>query len=208
MNTYKDSDLREALRRREDKRQTVDIPEDFTELVMDRIEQLDKPHRRRVWLYPITAIAVAASILLLFTLYHHGTQEVSNGKPIVAQHTEPRDTTTKPKEVQQMPTQLPEPPIVAKTTEVNQRQKAKVATVNHQASTTITDSLDYYIDKIERELVHVDESLYIERMNRVIRADKRLQRIVNSYILHTLDEEGRPQTAENMNNIETEQNEE
>ena len=43
-----------------------------------------------------------------------------------------------------------------------------------------TDSLDYYIDKIERELAQVDESLYIERMNKVIRADERLQRIVNS----------------------------
>ena len=70
------------------------------------------------------------------------------------------------------------------------------------------DSLDYYIDKIERELAQVDESLYIERMNKVIRADERLQRMVNSYILHTLDKEGRPQTAANMYNVNSEQDEE
>ena len=79
----------------------------------------------------------------------------------------------------------------------------------HTTSTGIptTDSLDYYIDKIERELTQVDESLYIERMNKIIRADVRLQRIVNSYILHTLDDEGRPQTADNMYNLKTEQDE-
>ena len=54
----------------------------------------------------------------------------------------------------------------------------------------------------------MDESLYIERMNKVIRADERLQRMVNSYILHTLDKEGRPQTAENMYNVKSEQDEE
>ena len=81
---------------------------------------------------------------------------------------------------------------------------------DNKTSTAIpaTDSLDYYIDKIERELAQVDESLYIERMNKVIRADERLQRMVNSYILHTLDNEGRPQTAANMYNVNSEQDEE
>ena len=71
-----------------------------------------------------------------------------------------------------------------------------------------TDSLDYYIDKIERELAQVDESLYIEKMNKVIRADERLQRMVSSYILHNLDKEGRPQTADNIYNEKPEQDEE
>ena len=90
------------------------------------------------------------------------------------------------------------------------RQQQNTASAVHKTSTDIptTDSLDYYIDKIERELAQVDESLYIERMNKVIRADERLQRIVNSYILHTLDKEGRPQTADNMYNVKTEQDEE
>ena len=76
------------------------------------------------------------------------------------------------------------------------------------ATIPATDSLDYYIDKIEREQAQVGESLYIERMNKVIQADERLQRIVNSYILHTLDKEGRPQTEDNMYNVKSEQDQE
>lgn len=97
---------------------------------------------------------------------------------------------------------------MAKTTIVSKRSKASVSESKNPTAVPTTDSLDYYIDKIERELAQVDESLYIERMNKVIRADERLQRIVNSYILHTLDKEGRPQTAENMYNIKSEQDEE
>lgn len=101
-----------------------------------------------------------------------------------------------------------EKPVTDKARAAIQRRTATV--IAHKISATIlaTDSLDYYIDKIERELAQVDESLYIERMNKVIRADERLQRIVNSYILHTLDKEGRPQTAENMYNVKTAEDEE
>ena len=91
---------------------------------------------------------------------------------------------------------------------INKRSKASVSESKTSTTVAATDSLDYYIDKIERELALVDESLYIERMNKVIRADERLQRIVNSYILHTLDKEGRPQTADNMYNVKTEEDEE
>ena len=98
--------------------------------------------------------------------------------------------------------------IVAKTIMVNMRQKASMTDNKTSTAIPAIDSLDYYIDKIERELAQVDESLYIERMNKVIRADERLQRMVNSYILHTLDKEGRPQTAANMYNVNSEQDEE
>ena len=97
---------------------------------------------------------------------------------------------------------------VAKAKAVSQRPTQTTATHNTPTAVATTDSLDYYIDKIERELAQVDESLYIERMNKVIRADERLQRMVNSYILHTLDKEGRPQTAANMYNEKSEQDEE
>ena len=91
---------------------------------------------------------------------------------------------------------------------VSPRPHAPSAISKSPTNISTTDSLDYYIDKIERELAQVDESLYIERINKVISADERLQRIVSSYILHTLDEEGRPQTADNMYNVKTEQDEE
>ena len=177
------------------------VPADFTERVMKRIEEqpsVFQSKRRRVWQYPIIA-AVAASIVVLLTFHYlYNQEETVVEQPVVTQQIEQKDSSLK--------AEIKEPnPMIA------QEKPRRTATViAHKVSTTIpaTDSLDYYIDKIERELAQVDESLYIERMNKVIRADERLQRIVNSYILHTLDKEGRPQTADNMYNVKTEEDEE
>jgi len=185
------------------------VPADFTERVMKRIEEqpsVFQSKRRRVWLYP-TIAAVAASVLLLLTL-HHNNVDPQQVQSLVTQQIEQKDSSLKVeiKEPKIMIAQ--EKAVTDKARTAIQRRTATV--IAHKVSTTIpaTDSLDYYIDKIERELAQVDESLYIERMNKVIRADERLQRIVNSYILHTLDKEGRPQTAENMYNVKTEEDEE
>lgn len=78
----------------------------------------------------------------------------------------------------------------------------------HERVSSTADSLDYYIAKIERELAQVDESLYIERMQKLIHADERLQRIVNNYLFHQLDKDGRPIEAINTNHVSTTENEE
>ena len=187
------------------------VPADFTEQVMKRIEEqpsVFQSKRRRVWQYPIIA-AVAASIVVLLTFYYlYNQEETAVEQPLVTQQIEQKDSSLKAeiKEPKIMIAQ--EKAVTDKARAAIQRRTATV--IAHKVSTTIpaTDSLDYYIDKIERELTQVDESLYIERMNKVIRADERLQRIVNSHILHTLDKEGRPQTADNMYNVKTEEDEE
>ena len=59
-----DKDLREALRRRETRRQKPQPSADFCDSVMQRIGQQDLQHKRRhVWLFP--AIGAAAAIALL-----------------------------------------------------------------------------------------------------------------------------------------------
>ena len=64
MNEQNDKDLREALRRRETRRQKPQPSADFCDSVMQRIGQQDQqPKRRHVWLYP--AIGAAAAIALL-----------------------------------------------------------------------------------------------------------------------------------------------
>lgn len=189
MTTYKDTDLREALRRKY--ADTPQMPADFLQRML-RKEQKDKTAKyRRVWL------SVAASVLLLLTLHLYYNNKVETEKtPVVAQQTEKQTSTVEVEKTEQTLAIAQESPV-AKATLIRQRQPAKAKTVVRKASTvnSTTDSLDYYINKIERELAEVDESLYIERMQKVIHADERLQRIVNSYILHTLDKEGRPQTA-------------
>ena len=144
---------------------------------------------------------------------------------MVVKKTEQRDSKVKAMEKEPKPMIAQEKTVEDKAKAVSQRSTSHLNPTSRrevQRGSTLplegvlvgasqhpaTDSLDYYIDKIERELAQVDESLYIERMNKVIRADERLQRMVNSYILHTLDKEGRPQTAENMYNVKTEEDEE
>ena len=64
MNEQNDKDLREALRRREARRQKPQPSADFCDSVMQRIgQQNQQPKRRHVWLYP--AIGAAAAIALL-----------------------------------------------------------------------------------------------------------------------------------------------
>ena len=187
------------------------VPADFTERVMKRIEEQPsafQSKRRRVWQYPIIA-AVAASIVVLLTFHYlYNQEETAVEQPVVTQQIEQKDSLLKAEIKEPKPMIAQEKAVTDKARAAIQRRTATV--IAHKVSTTIpaTDSLDYYIDKIERELAQVDESLYIERMNKVIRADERLQRIVNSYILHTLDKEGRPQTADNMYNVKTEEDEE
>ncbi len=211
-----DRGLRQALQRRNEAAERMTLPEDFTDRLMKQIGKptpaLPKGGRTKSLLYwgKLVGAAVAASVVLLLSfhyLYKHEVTKVE--QPVVVKQTLQHNSTVKTMEKE------PEPMIAQ---EKNSADKVKVVS-QHSITTAppqttqrtndqTTDSLDYYIDKIERELAQVDESLYIERMNKVIRADERLQRMVNSYILHTLDKEGRPQTAENMYNVKSEQDEE
>ena len=207
---YKDQGLRQALQRRNEAAERMTLSEDFSDRLMECIgEQEQKPKSKsRTWLYTLIG-AAAASVVLLLTLHYLNNHEVTNvEQPMVVKQTEQHRSEPKAMEKKEISMAKEEKIVVAKTAMVNKRPKASMTDNKTSTAVPATDSLDYYIDKIERELAQVDESLYIERMNKVIRADERLQRMVNSYILHTLDKEGRPQTAENMYNVNSEQDEE
>ena len=226
---YKDRGLRLAVQHKNESTERMALPEDFTDRLMQRIEQKEEqPKRRRTWLYT-TIGAIAASILLLLTFhYTHNNVDAEKGT-VVAQRTEQQKQPSKPElpsrdgqsqqteqqnnpaithEEAQIPMIAQEKPGIVKTKTVSQRPNAPSVIQKTSTNISTTDSLDYYIDQIERELAQVDESLYIEKMNKVIRADERLQRMVSSYILHNLDKEGHPQTADNIYNEKTEQDEE
>lgn len=91
---------------------------------------------------------------------------------------------------------------------VHQQQRTDIKLVAQQNTAPATDSLDYYISKIEHELARVDDSLYIERIHRVMHADERLQRIVNNYILNELHRDGKSSEASNNINVKTDGDEE
>ncbi len=64
-----DKDLREALRRREARRQKLQPSADFCDSVMQRIGQHDlQPKRRHVWFYPAIGAAAAIALLLYISI--------------------------------------------------------------------------------------------------------------------------------------------
>lgn len=186
----------------------VSNPEELTDRIMDSLPDMDvlpvndqrerKP-ARRIRLYVASAIAVAASVLLLFLLINQYVKE--------EKRTAQKEIVRTPRKKIQLPTEKVSVPFEKKTALPIkiQRKPSAVAAVRKEKQ---IDSLDYYIAKIERELTQVDESLYIERLQRLIHADERLQRIVNNYLLHQLDKDGRPIEAINTNNVNTTENEE
>ena len=218
---YKDKGLRQALQRRNEAAERMTLSEDFTDRLMRRLEPTPNPSPREGRTKTLRWMATAACLLIIIGvgLKLLPKEEPAKNQPIVVKKTEKPLPQPLPREGSSE--SLPygekfggeshgENPkkTVAKAKAVSQRPTQTTATHNTPTAVATTDSLDYYIDKIERELAQVDESLYIERMNKVIRADERLQRMVNSYILHTLDKDGRPQTAANMYNEKSEQDEE
>ena len=69
MNEQNDKYLREALRRRETRRQKPQPSADFCDSVMQRIGQQDQqPKRRHLWLYPAIGAAAAIALLLYISI--------------------------------------------------------------------------------------------------------------------------------------------
>lgn len=185
----------------------VSNPDELTDRLMDCLPDLDaqpandEPGRRsarRARLYIFSAIAVVASVLLFLML--NINQDMKEEK-----RTAQNEIVLTARE----PT-----PNQAETNSAPDRNTPRTYTISSRVLTGKTrvsstaDSLDYYIAKIERELTQVDESLYIERMQKLIHADERLQRIVNNYLFHQLDKDGRPIEAINTNHVSTTENEE
>ena len=213
MNKLRDTDLREALRRREARRPQVEVSDDFLERVMLDVEAEGQHAQsrtlRRTGRIALTLLAVAASVALLVLLtWPRQAEHDLTGRKAVPLYSE------------ESPTFLPvksEAPVVqikqggkavstgvrVETNEArgSRPSRPRVVTVDPRTSSAANkiDSLDYYIAQIERELTQVDESLYIERMRRVMLADERLQRLVNNYILHEFHKDNRPHEAAIIN---------
>lgn len=185
----------------------VSNPDELTDRLMDCLPDLDaqpandEPGRRsarRARLYIFSAIAVVASVLLFLML--NINQDMKEEKRTAQNEIvlTAREPTPNPAETNSAPD---------RNTPRTYTISSRVLTGKTRVSST-ADSLDYYIAKIERELTQVDESLYIERMQKLIHADERLQRIVNNYLFHQLDKDGRPIEAINTNHVSTTENEE
>ena len=196
MNKLTDNDIREALKRREARRTKPEVPADFCADIMQEIAS--KPVHRTRFAYITALAAVAASILLLIVLHIGKDEKVvptqTASKVVAVENTVTPDNV---KGIHETSRVLPVKAIV------RQAKRTDRPLVVRQNAAAATDSLDYYINKIERELAQVDDSLYIERIHRVMHADERLQRIVNDYILNELHKDAKSSEANHINNVKT-----
>lgn len=108
-----------------------------------------------------------------------GSRSTSGGEGKAIPPTEARTATArfqKKKETAETRSDTPERPATA----------AHNATAAHKAT---ADSLDYYLARLEKMLDDMGDSVYQERAEQIIRADVRLQRIVQKVYMNELDKQ-------------------
>ncbi len=202
-------------------RPVISDPDELTNRIIDSLPDLDCPKAKpakRVRIYIATVVAIAACIMLLVMLTTNmDTRE--NEKPIAQNDLVRRERTPSPSgadsksdgsglntdskaDTADFSRELPAKEEKHKAN----RTDIKLVVRHHQTvrledAAATADSLDYYINKIERELALVEDSLYIERIHKVMHADERLQRIVNNYILNELHKDVHSNEAAIMNPV-------
>ena len=80
----------------------------------------------------------------------------------------------------------------------------RAKTVKRRHAST-TDSLQYYITRLEKELENVNESTYAAKAEEVLRADAQLQRLVQRIMMGELNKDDAPAEALNTNKTMEEQ---
>ena len=202
-------------------RPVISDPDELTNRIIDSLPDLDCPKAKpakRVRIYIATVVAIAACIMLLVMLTTNmDTRE--NEKPIAQNDLVRRERTPSPTGADsksdgsglntdsKADTADFSGELSAKEAKYKaNRTDIKLVVRHHQTvrledAAATADSLDYYINKIERELALVEDSLYIERIHKLMHADERLQRIVNNYILNELHKDVQSHEASIMNPV-------
>jgi hypothetical protein len=177
MNRITDNDLREALRRRGASRAPVDVPDDFCDRVMQEIEN---KHLRRMWLYPV--LAVACSLLLLLTVYlgqtDNGTQLSVKDESIISEHQEQMTVSLIDRE-----TKMEGGVVNRKKNAQNETSSVKPVKrkVRKPPVMEDKDSLNRLSLKIENELEQVADSIYMDRLYRAICSDPQLSEQLENF---------------------------
>ena len=148
--------------------------------------------KRRYLRWAIAAVIVALLIsgaTLLWPQQASDPQMATTSNVIL--NNQPNDTKQQPL---LPPTEIQQPgPPKAKKKAVKRRQ------------TSATDSLNYYIARLEKELENVNESTYNTKAEEVLRADARLQKLVQHIMIGELTKDNVPAEALNTNKTMEEQ---
>ena len=201
MKTHKDTDLREALRRKY--ANTPQIPADFSERLMKRMEEsvsTKKPRHRHVWLYA-TIGTIAASFLLLLTIPYINKVETKE-RPVVTQRHVKQDITMKSeKQLQPQETSIVVSNVQPKHSNIVRKRHDSAKEEDTLSSSS--ERLQYYIAKLEDEMKNLDDSVREAHLEKLIAADEHLQQlvysIVNDKAEQTINELRKDSTANYIN---------
>ena len=226
MTTYKDNDLREALRRKY--ADTPQMPADFLDRMRQNLGQqqaCESPQCRYLfprWLLHSAIGAVVASVLLL--VFFHSEKNTTEQQPVaqVKKPTSPESadsiplTTQKAKKEEagdvMLETVKTEPVRMDKTVAFQPHNKRQVPELANTAKhpiiprpvtpapkvskpkkdsinipvpndTNATESIAFYIARLEAEMDALDDSVNVAHIEELIAADARLQQLVNRIVL-------------------------
>lgn len=201
MKTHKDTDLREALRRKY--ANTPQIPADFSERLMKRMEEsvpAKKSRHRHVWLYA-TIGTIAASFLLLLTIPYINKVETKE-QPVVTQRHVKQDITMKSeKQLQPQETSIVVSNVQPKHSNIVRKRHDSAKEEDTLSSSS--ERLQYYIAKLEAEMKNLDDSVREAHLEKLIAADEQLQQlvysIVNDKAEQTINELRKDSTANYIN---------
>ena len=179
MTTYKDTDLREALRRKY--ADTPQMPADLSERLMKRMETTREKPRRRYWPYITAAIAAAASILLLIVL--NFGQGQTGQKPVMAEKpTAPADSVRQMRHIALTSAcSVCCDTVDAQTTHAKPNTSHTKATGTERSkadSASAAEELAKCIARLEAEMANIDDSVSAAHLEKLIAADARLQQMV------------------------------
>lgn len=206
MTTFKDTDLREALRRKY--ADTPPMPADLSERLMKlgdcNSHQATERPKRRYWPYITAAIAVAASILLLIVL-HLGKGQPEQ-RPVMAEKVTAPTDSIRPMQHQPATTDATEHPVVAQATPAKPRARKAMVDQPQKPnadSASAADELADCIARLEAEMENIDDSVSAAHLEQLIAADARLQqmvyRIVGKQTEQALNEMEKDSTANYIN---------
>lgn len=157
--------------------------------------------RRRTIRWAVAAVLTVFIAAGAIVLWPHG-ESPAGGDTIAVHRTEAKTAAGQ----EANPAVAPEPaapvthaPVVAQQSDATRaksgatRVKAR-ATHSPKAGNT-TDSLQYYIARLEQELAQVTDSGYTAKAEQIIRADARLQRLVRRIMAGEIERNGQPVEA-------------
>ena len=94
-----------------------------------------------------------------------------------------------------------EPRLLAQATEPTSTAAThESAAVRETAGMTAADSMAMMIERMERDLDNLSDSVYLAHVEQIIRTDERFQKLIGKILINNMNRQNTPEEAYNINN--------